>query len=82
VGGAYGTHGRRDKSVKGFGGKARRKEPLERPRCRWKDEIRMDFREIGWGDRADSVCSGWAPVAGPCENGDEPSGCGSTELVC
>jgi hypothetical protein len=26
VGGAYGTHGRGEKSVQGFGGKARRKE--------------------------------------------------------
>jgi hypothetical protein len=26
VGRAYGTHGRREKSVQGFGGKARRKE--------------------------------------------------------
>jgi hypothetical protein len=23
--------------------------PLERPRCRWEDNIRMDLREIGWG---------------------------------
>jgi hypothetical protein len=24
------------------------KGPLERPRCRWKDGIKMDLREIGW----------------------------------
>jgi hypothetical protein len=24
------------------------KKPLERPRRRWKDRIRMDIREIGW----------------------------------
>jgi len=24
------------------------KEPLRRPRRRWKDNIRMDLREIGW----------------------------------
>jgi hypothetical protein len=47
VGGACGMHGRREKSVQGFGGKARRKEPLERPRSRWEDGIRMDRREIG-----------------------------------
>jgi hypothetical protein len=23
------------------------KRPLERPRCRWEDNIRMDLREIG-----------------------------------
>jgi hypothetical protein len=25
------------------------KRPLERPRRRWEDNIRMDLREIGWG---------------------------------
>jgi hypothetical protein len=55
-------------------GKAEGKRPLERPSCRWEDEIRMDLREIGWvavecielaqdGDR-------WWAV---CEHGDEPS---------
>jgi hypothetical protein len=29
--------------------KARRKEPLGRPRHRWDDGITMDLREIGWG---------------------------------
>jgi hypothetical protein len=38
-----------EESVQGFGGKARRKESLERPRGRWKNGIRMDLREIGWG---------------------------------
>jgi hypothetical protein len=32
-----------------FGGKARRKRPLERPRRRWEDGIKMDRREIDWG---------------------------------
>jgi hypothetical protein len=30
-------------------GKPEGKIPLERPRRRWKDVIRMDLREIGWG---------------------------------
>jgi hypothetical protein len=30
-------------------GKPEGKRPLERPRCRWEDGIRMDLREIGWG---------------------------------
>jgi hypothetical protein len=30
-------------------GKARRREPLGRPRRRWKDGIKMDLREIGLG---------------------------------
>jgi hypothetical protein len=33
--------------VQDFGGKARRKEPLGRPRCRWEDGIRIDLMEIG-----------------------------------
>jgi hypothetical protein len=29
-------------------GKAEGKRPLGRPRRRWVDNIKMDFREIGW----------------------------------
>jgi hypothetical protein len=31
-------------------GKPERKRPLERPRRRWVDNIRMDLDEVGWGD--------------------------------
>jgi hypothetical protein len=48
VGGACGMHGRGEKRVQGFGGKARRKRPLRRPRRRCEDWIKMDLREIGW----------------------------------
>jgi hypothetical protein len=30
-------------------GKPEGKRPIERPRRRWEDGIRMDLREIGWG---------------------------------
>jgi hypothetical protein len=30
-------------------GKLEGKIPLERPRYRWKDNIKIDLREIGWG---------------------------------
>jgi hypothetical protein len=30
-------------------GKPEGKRPLERPRSRWEDGIRMDLGEIGWG---------------------------------
>jgi hypothetical protein len=30
-------------------GKPEGKIPLERPRRRWEDGIKMDLREIGWG---------------------------------
>jgi hypothetical protein len=29
-------------------GKLEGKRPLRIPRCRWKDSIRIDLREIGW----------------------------------
>jgi hypothetical protein len=48
VGRACGMHGRGEKSVQGFGGRLEGKRPHERPRYRWEDGIKMDFREIGW----------------------------------
>jgi hypothetical protein len=30
-------------------GKPEGKRPLERPRCRWEDNIRMDLQEVGCG---------------------------------
>jgi hypothetical protein len=30
-------------------GKPEGKRPLERPRRRWEDNIKMDLREVGWG---------------------------------
>jgi hypothetical protein len=30
-------------------GKTERKRPLESPRLRWENGIRMDLRDIGWG---------------------------------
>jgi hypothetical protein len=31
-------------------GKPKGKRPLGSPRCRWVDNIRMDFRDVGWSD--------------------------------
>jgi hypothetical protein len=31
-------------------GKPERRRPLERPRRRWSDNMRMDLVEVGWGD--------------------------------
>jgi hypothetical protein len=66
VGGTCGTHGRREQSVQGFGGKARCKRPLGRPMRRYEDELRIDLtvRESGWG------CVGklsWFRVGTGCE---------------
>jgi hypothetical protein len=42
--GAGSTHGRDEKCTQNFGQKL-----LERPRCRWEDNIGMDLIEMGWG---------------------------------
>ena len=36
-------------------GKPERKRPLRRPRCRWKNNIKMDLREVGcdYGEKTD-----------------------------
>jgi hypothetical protein len=57
-------------------GKPERKGSLVRPTRRWKNGIRIDVREIGGGGGCcygvDLPDSGWVPVAGSCEHGDEP----------
>jgi hypothetical protein len=60
-------------------GKPDGKRLLGRPRRRWEDCIRMDLWEIGWECGVDSFGSGWGPLAGSCEYGDEPSVSGATE---
>jgi hypothetical protein len=63
-------------------GKPEEKRPLGRPTRRWEDGIRMDLREIGLGGCGlDSTGSGYGPVTGCGECGDEPSGSCATELV-
>jgi hypothetical protein len=37
--------------------KPERKRPLDRPRHRWVDNIKMDLREVGWG------CMVWTEMA-------------------
>jgi hypothetical protein len=59
VGGACDTHGRGEKRVLGFGGKAQRKSSLGRPRRGWEDGIKMDLKELGWG-----VCGLESPGSG------------------
>jgi hypothetical protein len=43
---------------KGSVGNPEGNRPLERPRHRWKDVIRMDLREIGWECGLDSTGPG------------------------
>jgi hypothetical protein len=47
VDGTCGTQGEERKLYKVLVGKPEVKRPLGRPRCRWGDGIRMDFRESG-----------------------------------
>jgi hypothetical protein len=56
-------------------GKPEGKSPLGRPRSRWVDNIKMDLGETGWDGRDwIRTGSGYGPVEGYCEYGDEPSG--------
>jgi hypothetical protein len=49
MGGPCSTNGE-DERVYVIVRKPEGKRPLGRPRCKWVDNIRMDLREIGWGD--------------------------------
>jgi hypothetical protein len=44
------THGEKRNACRIFVGKLYGKRPLGRLRCRWVDNIKMDRRDIGWGD--------------------------------
>jgi hypothetical protein len=72
----YGTHGGGERCLQGFVWEERSKRPLGRPRRRWEDNFKMDFREIGIDANIelDSAGSGQCPVSGVCEHGNEPSG--------
>ena len=37
-------------------GKPEEKKPLERPRRRWEDNIKMDLQEFGWGGWIELLC--------------------------
>jgi hypothetical protein len=47
--GACSTNGGEEERILFIGGKSRRRRSLERPRCRWVDNTKMDFVELGWG---------------------------------
>jgi hypothetical protein len=36
-------------------GKYEGRRPLGRPRRRWEDNIKMDLREVGWGEKTGSM---------------------------
>jgi hypothetical protein len=41
--------GERRGAYRALVGKPEGRKPLERPRRRWKDNIKMNLREVGWG---------------------------------
>jgi hypothetical protein len=43
----------------------------EKMRCLWEDNIKMDFKDKMRAYRLDSSGSGYGPVAGCCQYGDE-----------
>jgi hypothetical protein len=49
MGGACSTHGKKRNAYRIFMGRPEGKRPLGRHRRRW-DNIKMDLREIEWGD--------------------------------
>jgi hypothetical protein len=74
VGGTCGTHGEGERCLQGFGWEAQRyKRPLRRPRRSWKDNIKLDLREIGI-DGENWIQLAQDSVVGFCEYGDEPWG--------
>jgi hypothetical protein len=50
MGRACSTNGEKRNAYRILVGKPEGKRPLGRHRRRWEDNIRMDLREIGWGD--------------------------------
>ena len=50
------------------------RRPLERPKRRWEGNIKMDLREVGWGNGLDPSGLGYGQEAGCCECVDGPSG--------
>jgi hypothetical protein len=50
MGGACGAHGGGEGCIQHFGWRPEGRRPLGRPRRGWEDNIKMGFREIGFGD--------------------------------
>jgi len=62
------THGKDENAYDMLVGKPERNRPM----CRWKDNIKMIFKEVGCG--LDSPGSRWGLVVGLCEHSTEPLG--------
>jgi hypothetical protein len=49
MGRTCGTYGGEESAFRALVEKPEGRRPLERPRRRWEDNIKMDLREVGWG---------------------------------
>jgi hypothetical protein len=49
MGGACRTSGGEEEHVYVISGEPEGKRPVERTRCRWMDNVKIDLGEIGWG---------------------------------
>jgi hypothetical protein len=47
--------GERRGAYRALMGRPEGRRPLERPRRRWEDNIKMDLREVGWGGGMDWI---------------------------
>jgi hypothetical protein len=54
--------------------KSEGRRPLGKSRCKWEDNIKMDFRELGQEHGLDGPGSGWGQMVSFCECGNERSG--------
>jgi hypothetical protein len=43
-----GRYGRDNMGIQSYRRKHERKKPFGRPRPRWKNNVKMDFKEVGW----------------------------------
>jgi hypothetical protein len=55
---------RRDKRCIILSGKPERKRSFGRPRCKWKNNIKMDLTKITWECELDSTILGYGPMTG------------------
>jgi hypothetical protein len=73
---SFGTYGERRGTYKALVRKPEGRRPLERPRHRWENNIKMYLREIGWGGAYTGLI--WLRIGtgdvGSCEYSDEPLG--------
>ena len=53
--GACSTYGGEERCIQSFDGKPEGKRPLGKPTRRWEGNIKMDFREVGWGGDKDWI---------------------------